>query len=127
MKEPVFLPLEWFDAGVPAENALPLSTWENMNGKSKWYYSNGDWEWRSVTILEYNQESARFHIQWNNRPKREIKTMSFFLTLGGGSGKGKLTKNTGVSKELEEEVEIPTELENTAELPTKWVSRANLW
>jgi hypothetical protein len=36
MKEPVFLPLEWFDSGVTTENNLPYEYWVNMNGKSRW-------------------------------------------------------------------------------------------
>ena len=130
MKEPVFLPLEWFDAGVASENALPVESWNGLQGKSKWYYSNGEWEWRSVTVLSYNQESARWHVQWNARPKKEIVTMSFFVTLSGNGGdsdgKGH-TGSTGIAPELEQEVLIPTELPMTDELPSKWVSRNNVW
>ena len=116
MKEPVFLPLEWFDSGVASENALSLSTWENMVGKSKWYYSNGDWEWRSVTVLKYDQESARFHVHWNSRPEREISSVPFFVTEGGEEEGGVVTVDC-----------TPTEMVIEAPLPDKWVSRANLW
>ena len=118
---------------------------------------NGTWEWRDVTILEYDKESARYHVQWMKRPEHTIVMQSFFVTLGNDqkdrkeeetkkttthtttsntttnttsnttSNSSNTTTHTGVALELEQDIQTPTELPPSTVLPSKWVSRVNLW
>ena len=133
MKEPIFLPLEWFDSSITTESAIPVEKWIGLRGKSRWYFSSGEWEWRDIEILEYNKESARYHIQWISRPEKEMTTTSFFVTLGVDLDHNEQEKEqqqatpTGVAAELEREETMPTTLPPPETLPSKWVSRANLW
>ena len=51
------------------------------NGKpravSKWFQSNGNWEWRPCTVVGFDEKEQKFQIQWDTSDKK--KFVSRFL------------------------------------------------
>jgi glycogen debranching enzyme len=38
---------------------------------SKWYHSSGKWEWRSCSVLSFDNEKRKFLIEWDDSSKQK--------------------------------------------------------
>ena len=68
--EPKFLPLEIYD---PLDDPQTPHTFiktmqgdsKEVTGQSKWFYGDGDYQWRDVTVVSYDKTDDRYVIRWD--------------------------------------------------------------
>jgi hypothetical protein len=73
----VFFPLELFDDTSFETKTLEQLSKPGQRAVSKWFLTEGSWEWRPCTVLGYDEKREQFLIEWDgNKTRKHVSRLN---------------------------------------------------